>query len=89
MVVVPEDLLESITHQLKGLRFAYASKGTELLVKISTHFGAREWDWLDTYDPDECAIVIIIQEDDGSSGYLIGDKMKPSEAWARQLTVTP
>ena len=90
MVVVPEeDFLEFVTPQLKGLRFSYASQGTELLLRISTHFGAKEWGWLDTYDPDECAIVIIIREGDGSSGYLIGGEMKPSEAWTRQLTVIP
>jgi len=85
MVVVPEaDFVNFPTPQLKGLRFAYAPKESELLDKISTHFEAKEWGWLETYDPDAKVIVVIVR-DVGTSGYLIGGKMKPSEAYARQM----
>jgi hypothetical protein len=73
---------------LKGLRFAYAAKDSDLLGKISTHFEQKEWAWLDSYDPDEKAIVIILREGGGTSGYLIGGRTRPSEAWARQKAKT-
>jgi hypothetical protein len=85
MVVVPEeDFVHLPSPTLKGLRFAYAAKDGELLRKVSTHFEAKEWSWLDSYDPDEKAIVIILREGGGTSGYLIGGRTRPSEAWARQ-----
>jgi hypothetical protein len=85
MVVVPEeDFVHLPTPQLKGLRFAYAAKDSDLLGEISTHFEQKEWSWLDSYDPDEKAIVIILREGGGTSGYLIGGRTRPSEAWARQ-----
>lgn len=84
MVVVPEeDFVHLPTPTLKGLRFAYAAKDGDLLSKISTHFEDKEWSWLDSYDPDAKAIVIIVR-DHGTSGYLIGGRTRPSAAWARQ-----
>jgi hypothetical protein len=84
-VLVPEeDFVHLPTPQLKGLRFAYAAKDSDLLGEISTHFEQKEWSWLDSYDPDEKAIVIILREGGGTSGYLIGGRTRPSEAWARQ-----
>ena len=84
MVVVPEaDFIQADHPQLKGLRFSYAAKGSDLLGKISTAFEAKEWGWLETYDPDAKVILVIVR-DQGTSGYLIGGKTKPSEAWARQ-----
>ena len=84
MVVVPEeDFVHLPTPQLKGLRFAYAAKDGGLLKKISTHFEEREWGWLESYDPDAKAIVIILREG-GTSGYLIGGRTRPSEAYAKQ-----
>lgn len=81
-VTPEEDFIKADHPQLKGLRFAYAAKGSELLGKISTHFEEKEWTWLDTYDPDEKVILIILR-DQGTSGYLIGGRMKPSEAYFR------
>jgi hypothetical protein len=85
MVVVPEeDFVRLPTPTLKGLRFAYATRGSGLMREVSAAFEAKEWSWLDSYDPYEKAIVIILREGGGTSGYLIGGRTKPSEAWARQ-----
>jgi len=85
MVVVPEaDFIHLPTPTLKGLRFAYAAKDGDLLKEISTHFEEKEWGWLGSYDPDRQVIVIIVREGGGTSGYLIGGRMRPSEAWARR-----
>ena len=84
MVVVPEeDFIHFPNPELKGLRFACAARDSDLLRLISAHFEAREWEWLETYDPDQRAIVIIVR-DHGTSDYLIGGRMKPSESYARQ-----
>lgn len=84
MVVVPEeDFVGYATPQLKGLRFAYATKDSGLMGEISKAFEAKEWGWLDSYDPDAKVIVIILR-DHGTSGYLVGGRTKPSEAWVRQ-----
>ena len=84
MVCVPEEDFVHADHpQLKGLRFLYAAKGSELMGKISSAFEEKEWNWLETYDPDQKVIVVILREQ-GTSGYLIGGRMKPSEVWARQ-----
>ena len=84
VVVVPEeDFIHADHPQLKGLRFAYAAKDSDLLGKISTHFEQKEWGWLETYDPYKRVIVVIVR-DVGTSGYLIGGQMKPSEAFAKQ-----
>lgn len=84
MVVVPEaDFVGFDVPQLKGLRFAYATRDSGLMREISAAFEAKEWGWLESYDPDAKVIVVIVR-DQGTSGYLIGGKTKPSQAWARQ-----
>ncbi len=86
MVVVPEeDFVSAATPQLKGLRFAYATKGSDLFGEVSKHFEAKEWGWLDSYDPDECVIAIILRDGGGTSGYLIGGKTRPAAAYAKQM----
>ena len=83
MVVVPEeDFIQAPTPQLKGLRFAYAAKDGGLLRKISTHFEAKEWGWLDSYDPDQRVIVVILRQA-GTSAYVIGGRTRPSEAFVK------
>ena len=85
IVVVPEeDFVHSPAPELKGLRFAYAAKDSGLMKEISAAFQAKEWGWLDTYAPDKDVIVIILREGDGTSGYLVGGRTKPSEAYTRQ-----
>ena len=84
MVVVPEeDFVRSTAPELKALRFAYAAKGSGLLREISARFEAKEWGWLESYDPDAKVIVVIVREA-GTSSYLIGGSLKPSEAYARE-----
>lgn len=85
MVVIPEeDFVHLDTPELKPLRFAYAAKDSELMRKVSGHFEAKEWGWLTSYDPDQRVIVIIVREGAGTSGYLMGSKPKPSDAYTRQ-----
>lgn len=84
MVVIPEeDFVLSAVPELKGLRFAYAAKESDLLRIVSEKFEAKEWGWLDSYDPDQGVIVVIVREG-GTSAYLIGGKLRPSEAYVRQ-----
>ena len=85
VIVYEEDFIHADAPQLKGLRFAYAAKGGDLLHKVSGHFKEKEWGWMDTYDPDEKAILIVLREGGGTSGYLIGGRMKPSECFARTV----
>ena len=84
-VLVPEeDFVHSATPQLAALRFGYAAKGSDLLRDVGVHFEAKEWGWLDSYDPDQRVIVIVVRKGGGTSGYLIGGTTRPSEAYAKE-----
>ncbi|MFC1453011.1 hypothetical protein ACFLSJ_06655 [Verrucomicrobiota bacterium] len=66
MVVVPEeDFVEADAPELRGLRFAYAAEGSQLLSEAGVHFEEKERAWLRTYDPGERAIVIVLREGGG------------------------
>lgn len=84
-VLVPEEDFVHASHpQLKGLRFHYlplADKDKEPFKEV---LAEKELGWLQTYDPDEKVICIILREGDGISSYLFGGTTKPSEAYAWQ-----
>ena len=84
VVVSEEDFVVFANPQLKGLKFAYAVKDSDLIREVSGHFEAKEWGWLDSYEPNERIIVIVVREGGGTSGYLIGGRTRPSEAYAKQ-----
>ena len=47
--------------------------------------GDKEAGWVQTYDPDASVVLLIIRENGGVSGYLIGTNPRPSEAFAQQM----
>jgi hypothetical protein len=84
MVVVLEDeFIHAATPQMKAFRFDYAAKDSGLLRQIDADLTPKEWGWLDTYDPDQRVIVIIVCKA-GLSTYLIGGPTKPSEAFIKE-----
>ena len=84
MVVVPEeDFVHAQIPKLAPLRINYAAKDSDLLREVSAFFEEKEWSWLDSYDPDQKVIVVVLREGGGTSGYLIGGTSKPSEAYAK------
>ena len=84
VVVQEEDIIGYATSQNKGLRLLYATKDSRLIREVSIHFEAKEWDWLDSYDPDQAIIVVIVREGGGTSSYLIGGRPPPSQAYASE-----
>ena len=61
-----------------------ATDGTDIVANTPRERLNKERGWLDSYDPYERVIVIILREGGGASGYLIGGRTRPSEAYARQ-----
>lgn len=85
VVVTEEDFIHSTSPELKALRFAYTPKDGDLMQKISKHFEKQEWGWIESYDPNERVIVIVLCEGEETSGYLFGVLFPCSEASTRQL----
>jgi hypothetical protein len=84
-----------VSSNLAPIRFAYATKDSDVLNDISTHFEQREWGWLDSYEPEKQSIVIIVREGGGTSGYLIGanreaaQKTQHPEPWSERDDSSP
>jgi hypothetical protein len=73
VVIVPEeDFVYAETPESQSVRFKYAARGSDFLRDVGTHFEKKEWDWIESYNPDEKVILIILREGGGTSGYMIG-----------------
>jgi hypothetical protein len=84
-VLVPEDdFVHAEPPQLKGIRFHYLPLATHDQEPFKGILSEQELGWLTSYDPDVKVVVCILRPEGGVSSYLIGGRMKPSEAWARQ-----
>ena len=85
VVLVPEaDFLYADTPQLKGIRFHYLAKTEREHPAFKDILAEKELAWMETYNPDEKVILCVIREGGGVSSYLIGGRMKNSEAYTRQ-----
>jgi hypothetical protein len=84
-VLVPEeDFVHAESPQLKGIRFRYLPVADKDKPPFKGVLSEQELGWLTSYDPDEKIVVCILRPEGGVSSYLVGGRMKPSEAWARQ-----
>ena len=84
-VLVPEaDFLYADTLQLKGIRFHYLAQTEREHSAFKNVISEKEMAWMETYDPDEKVILCVIRDGGGISSYLIGGRMKNSEAFKRQ-----
>jgi hypothetical protein len=57
-----------------------------VLKEIGGWPGDKEADWVKTYDPDARVVILIVRNNGGTSGYVIGGTLRPSEAYVREQT---
>lgn len=83
--LLPEaDFLYADTLQLKGIRFHFLAQTEREHSAFNNVIAEKEMAWMETYDPDEKVILCVIRDGGGISSYLIGGRMKNSEAFKRQ-----
>ena len=84
-VVVEEgDFVHSEVPQFTTLRLRYVAENTALLKEVGGWPGDKEAGWVASYDPAIRVVVLILRENGGTSGYLIGTSPRPPEAFAQQ-----
>jgi len=82
VVADENDFVHADTPQYAAIRLRYVAEDTPLLKEIGGWPGDKESNWVKTYDPDARVVVLIVRDNGGTSGYLIGASPRPSEAFA-------
>ena len=83
MVVVPEeDFVHAEQPQYALLRFRYVAADNPEFRSLPDWKDGKEQGWLDTYDPKQKVIVMILRPGGGTSSYLIGTKPPPPDCYA-------
>jgi hypothetical protein len=72
--------------EFAAIKLRYVDDASDLLKEIGGWPGDKEAGWVRTYDPDARVVVLVVRDNGGTSGYLIGGPIRPSEAYARQKT---
>jgi len=81
MVVVPEaDFVFAERPRLAPIHFRYVSKA-DAETLLDDWNGSKDQGWIETYDPKEKVILVIVRFDSGVSSYLIGSRPTPPEAF--------
>jgi hypothetical protein len=84
VLVVEEDFVHAETPQYATVHLRYVSDASPVLKEIGGWPGQKEAGWVKAYDPDERVVVLIVRDNGGTSGYLIGGPTKPSVAFAQR-----
>lgn len=89
LVMVPEDdFVQASSPQFAALRIRYVPAQSPELAHLPEWDGGKEQAWLDTYDPAQKIIVMILRDGGGTSGYLIGARPSPPECYAAKIAST-
>ena len=86
VVADERDFVHAGVPQYATIHLRYVAENTPLLKELGGWPGDKEADWVKTYDPDARVVVLIVRDNGGTSGYLIGASPRPSEAFAKQQT---
>ena len=62
----------------------YVADNSPILTEIGGWPGDEESNWVNTYEPTQRIVVMIIRDKGGTSGYMIGGNLPPAECFARQ-----
>ena len=78
------DFVHSEVPQFTTLQLRYVAQNTALLKEVGGWPGDKEAGWVASYDPAIHVVVLILRENGGTSGYLIGTSPLPPYAFAQQ-----
>ena len=84
VVAMEEDFVHVATPQYAPIRLRYIAENSAKFPEVMKMLGEKELNWVRTYDPDARVPILIIRDNGGTSGYLIGGNPKPSEAFAKE-----
>ena len=84
VVAMEEDFVHAATPQYAPIRLRYVAQNSPKFPEVMKMVGDKELDWVKTYEPDARVPILIVRDNGGTSGYLIGGNPKPSEAHARE-----
>jgi hypothetical protein len=84
VLVVEENFVHAEVPQYTAVHLRYVSDASPVLKDIGGWPGEKEENWVKTYDPDVRVVVLIVRDNGGTSGYMIGGPTKPSTAHARR-----
>jgi hypothetical protein len=68
------------------VRLRYVAENSAKFPEVMKMLGEKELNWIKKYDPDARVPILIVRDNGGTSGYLIGGGLKPSEAHAKEQT---
>lgn len=86
VVADERDFVHAGVPQYTAIHLRYVAENTPFLKEIGGWPGDKEAGWVKTYDPDARVVVLIVRDNGGTSGYVIGAFPRPSEAFAEQQT---
>lgn len=84
VLVVEEDLVHAEVPQYATIHLRYVADASPVLAEIGGWPGDKEANWVKSYDPDSRVVVLVVRDNGGTSGYLVGGATKPSVAFARK-----
>ena len=84
VVADERDFVHAGEPQYATIHLRYVAENTALLKEIGGWPGDKEAGWVATYDPAIRVVVLIVRDNGGTSGYLIGTSPRPPEAFAQQ-----
>lgn len=84
VMAMEEDFVHAATPQYAPIRLRYVAETSQRFPEVAKMLGDKELNWLKIYDPDSKVPLLILRDNGGTSGYLIGGNPKPSEAYAKE-----
>jgi hypothetical protein len=84
VLVVEEDFVHAEVPQYATVHLRYVADDSLGLREIGGWPGEKEAGWVKTCDPDARVVVLVVRDNGGTSGYLVGGPTKPSTAFARR-----
>lgn len=84
VVAMEEDFVDAATPQYAPTRLRYVAENSLRFPEVVKMVEDKELNWLKTYDPDARVVILIVRDNGGTSGYLIGGGLRPSEAHAKE-----
>jgi hypothetical protein len=84
VVAMEVDFIHAATPQFAPIRLRCVAENSARFPEVMKMLGEQELGWLKSYDPDARVPLLIVRDNGGTSGYLIGGNLRPSEAYRRQ-----
>ena len=82
VLVHEEDFVFAKTPQYAPLRFRYLPANDPAIAEFPDWEGSKEQAWMESHDPAERVIVVMIRYDSSISSYFAGAQPSPPDAYA-------